>query len=224
MQQLVLPGMIGRGGKRKGAGRKPRGERPRSSHLERVRVTRHTPLLVTFRVQADIPDMRGRTTLNLLESVLMAVRSIEGFRVIHYALLANHVHLIVEADDNEMASRGMHSLLIRFAHAMNRSLGRTGAVLEERYHVRRLMNPQQAWNGLAYVLCNANKHGATWPQGLLLDPFSSASIFPGWSAEAQPQTRDVREQDVLCAPRSWLLTTGWKKHGPISPHFVPKIR
>jgi len=36
-----------------------------------------------------------------------------GFRVVHFSVQGDHVHLIVEADDNRSLSHGMQSLAVR---------------------------------------------------------------------------------------------------------------
>ena len=42
-----------------------------------------------------------------------------GFRLVHYAILTNHLHFIVEAKDRQALSRGMQGLLIRIARRLN---------------------------------------------------------------------------------------------------------
>jgi len=44
------------------------------------------------------------------------------FRVLHYSVQADHVHLIVEADTHARLSSGMQGLAIRAAKALNRAL------------------------------------------------------------------------------------------------------
>jgi len=215
-----LPGM-GRGGKRKGAGRPPKGERSLTSHAKSPLVTRHDPLMITVKVRKDIPNLRNKKTLALFQSVLRAMRDFDGFRVVHYSLQRDHIHLIVEGDSTEAVSKGMQSLLIRFARAINRMLGRSGPVLADRYHAEEMKSPRETKNKLAYTLCNANKHGEAIGVGMELDRFSSAPVFPGWTELARAEVRDVTEQDVVSAPTSWRLTKGWRKHGLICPRFVP---
>jgi REP element-mobilizing transposase RayT len=47
-----------------------------------------------------------------------------GFRVVHYGVMGDHVHLIVEGVNREALSRGMQGLAIRLAKALNRFWGR----------------------------------------------------------------------------------------------------
>jgi REP element-mobilizing transposase RayT len=158
--------------------------------------------------------------VRFFNGLLGAVRQRKAFRVNPNALLSNHVHLLVEGDNELAVSRGMQALQIRFARGVNRLFERTGPVLADRFHDQELVCPRQARSALAYVLNNARKHGVTIVERML-DPFSSASIFPGWTQAARGETRPVSEQDILSAPTCWLLTTGWRKHGLISPLETP---
>ena len=49
--------------------------------------------------------------------------------MVHYAVLSNHLHLLVEATDRSALARGMQGLSIRMARALNRLAGRRGRVL-----------------------------------------------------------------------------------------------
>jgi hypothetical protein len=58
-------------------------------------------------------------------------------------VLATHIHLIVEAKDRELLSRGMQGLVIRMARQLNKALGRTGRVSADRYFARALKTPRE---------------------------------------------------------------------------------
>jgi REP element-mobilizing transposase RayT len=78
-----------------------------------------------------------------------------GFRIVHYSVQSDHVHMIVEADDNESLSRGMKSFAVSVAMRVNGVLRRRrGKVWAERYHRRDLLSPTQVRNTLVYVLSN----------------------------------------------------------------------
>ncbi|HEY4119066.1 MAG TPA: hypothetical protein VGM56_14470 [Byssovorax sp.] len=51
-----------------------------------------------------------------------------------------------------------------------------------------------------------------------LDPCSSAPAFDGW-ADAEPRAGPWDE--TIVAPRTWLLSTGWRRHGRIRRAEVP---
>src|SRR5207253_2092423 len=81
-----------------------------------------------------------------------------GFRLVHFSVQHNHVHLIVEADDNRSLSCGVQSIAIRMARSLNRWLRRTGKVFVERYHAHVLKTPSETRAALAYVILNLNHH------------------------------------------------------------------
>jgi REP element-mobilizing transposase RayT len=84
----------------------------------------------------------------------------EEFRIAHYSLQRDHVHLIIEASGAGALAAGMKSVGARVARAVNRVFWRRGPVLADRYHLRVLRSPRQVRNALAYVLLNARKHMA----------------------------------------------------------------
>ena len=144
------------------------------------------------------------------------------FRVVHYSVQRNHVHLIVEAAGKPALGRGMKAVAARLARAANRVFSRSGPVLLGRYHVRALKTPKEARNALAYVLLNARKH---WKQRtgqvppVRLDEASSGCWFDGWSREPSGSHRNGARD--VARPRSWLLAKGWRRHRLIDPAEMP---
>ena len=86
-----------------------------------------------------------------------------GFRLVHYAVMGNHVHLIVEAEDRRALWRGMQGLGVRIAKGMNRLMGRAGRVLVDRYHAHILRTPTEV--RAARVVSAAQRRGALWADG-----------------------------------------------------------
>jgi hypothetical protein len=102
---------------------------------------------------------------------------------------------------------------------------RTGKVFADRFHHRVLASPRQVRAALAYVLCNARKHGVAARERGWLDPRSSAAWFDGWtwSATTSDGTREKRTGELpVSAARTWLLGGGWRRAGgPIDPDHCP---
>ncbi len=199
----------GRGGPRPGAGRPP-GPRPCVHHVRRPRVRRDFPSHITLRVRRGIPSLRKR-------------RFVQEFRVVHYSLQRDHVHLIVESAGKEALGRGMKSISARLARAVNRVFGRRGRVLDGRYHLHVLRSRREVRNALAYVLLNVRKHwkgrrGLAPP--LRLDEASSSRWFDGWRRPAPRDGPEVQRPEVS-RPRTWLLCKGWRRYGLIDPAEVP---
>ncbi|HEX7125604.1 MAG TPA: transposase [Thermodesulfobacteriota bacterium] len=113
----------------------------------------------------------------LREAIRLAQRE-RAFRICHFSVQSNHIHLLVEATDRQALSRGVQGLVIRMARAVNRALQQRGKVWGDRYHRRDLATPREVRNALVYVLNNFRKHGAP-PR--VVDPCSSARWF-GWVA------------------------------------------
>jgi hypothetical protein len=145
------------------------------------------------------------------------------FRPVHYSLQGNHAHLLVEAAHGQALARGMKAIGARLARAVNRVFGRLGPVLADRYHMRSLKTPREVRHALRYVLLNARKHARRPTDGTRLDRASSGRWFDGWRrVHAAPGGVDADTADRPVAPaRSWLLTTGWRRHGPLDPGDVP---
>src|SRR5207253_1330187 len=120
--------------------------------------------------------------------------------LVHFSVQGNHLHLVVEADDEKALARGMQGLGVRIAKALNRLMGRKGAVFADHYHARTLRSPTQVANALAYVLMNFLHHFPDEAARYAEDPrdrFSSA-----W--------REGGMDPPVVAARTWLLTVGWR--------------
>jgi hypothetical protein len=139
-----------------------------------------------------------------------------GFRLVHFSVQSNHIHLLVEADDARSLASGIKGFEIRVAHGVNRILRRRGRVFADRYHARPLKTPREMCNALAYVVLNGAHHGHTWG----IDPFSSARCFSIWRWESMV-TLLPRHEVSVAWPQTWLLDRGWTRHGLLSIDEVP---
>ena len=205
------------GGVRRGAGRKRTGERARVSHRVRPDHGARHPLHVTLRLRPGLPTLRRRTTRGVIAGAFHSGRERFGFRLTHFSLQSNHIHLIAEAEDRRGLSRGLQGLMVRTARALNRLWNRRGAVFSDRFHSRTLRTPLEVRRALVYVLNNARHHGLRL---LGIDPFSSGAWFDGWKSISP-----VRSESPATRPRTWLLCRGWRLHGGIgvdeSPACLP---
>ncbi len=223
-RQLELPART-HGGARKGSGRKRKAPRPRVLHRTRPKLDRNHPVHVTIRMRADVPKLRTRGAMRTIVGVLLDARGRFGLRVIELAVLGNHLHFIVEAEDREGLTRGMRGLGTRLAIHLNRHFDRKGKVFDDRYHARPLKTPLEVRRGLCYVLNNFRKHeheaGRTI-EACWIDPYSSAFRFDGWH---EPLAGTKLELEIgTLPPRTWLLQRGWKIHGLLDPSEVPGRR
>ena len=98
LDQSNLP-FATRGGRRRGAGRKPKGLRAGVSHAALPRLSRHHPVHVTTRLRGGLPSLRGRAEAAVLERAFRGGSERMGFRLVHYSIQRDHLHLLVEAED-----------------------------------------------------------------------------------------------------------------------------
>ena len=159
------------GGKRPGAGRKPTRARPGVVHRRRPVLKKRFPVHVTWRMKAGVWNLRTRRCFTALARAFWGGANRFGFRLVHYSVQGNHVHLLVEAQDEKALSRGMNGLGVRVAKGLNRVMRRHGKVLDDRYHGRILRTPTHAKRARAYLLQNAQTHyGLVGP-----DPYASTA-------------------------------------------------
>jgi hypothetical protein len=174
-------------------------------------------VLVTIKIRDGLPSLRSRSAVEVLHASFEAAGLRHELRLVHFSIQTTHVHMIVEAPDKLSLSRGMQGMCVRIARALNRLWGRKGPVFADRFHSRPLKTPREARNALCYTLNNARKHGI---QLSGIDPCSSGLAFDGWR-----DARGLSPPSVglpVHAPRSWLLTDGWLKHGRIGVTDAPR--
>ncbi|HEX5052459.1 MAG TPA: transposase [Planctomycetota bacterium] len=221
-RQRVLP-FRQNGGRRAGAGRKPKGDRAGVCHAPRARLAARFPAHVTLKLQQGLPRLRSRREYTALRAAFAAGCDRNGFRLTHYAVLNDHLHLLVEARDRRALTRGLQGLAIRIAKALNRLWARKGTVFADRYHDRILKTPREVRNALRYVLANGKKHAAegrevSIPQAI--DTFTSAPWFDGFRETVTVRGIEAMPRPVTDA-RTWMLTIGWRRHGLLSVHDLP---
>jgi hypothetical protein len=131
-----------------------------------------------------------------------------AFRVVHFSVQTDHLHVLVEGEERSAVIRGVQGLAVRCARAVNRAVRRRGRVWSHRYHAHALRTPTETRRGLVYVLLNHRKH----LRARGLDPRSSSRWFDGWRTHdggaAAPS-----EASPVAAPRTWLARVGWRRAG-----------
>jgi REP element-mobilizing transposase RayT len=188
---------------RRGPGRPPKNEGGRVAHHSRPNLAGKAALHVTLKTRSGVPNLRTRRRFNIIKHAFVKFcgarasdgRAIDGFRLVHFAVLSNHLHLVVEADSKRVLSMGMQKLL----HSISRRLnalsvherggkvstragryndldGWLGRVFADRYHAHHLKTPTEMNHAVNYVLTNAERHGASranYSAGFNADAFSS---------------------------------------------------
>ena len=207
------------GAPREKPGRRP-GPRPNVRHRVRPMHKYWNPVHVTLRAVAGLPSFRQQMLYKAFDRTFRRTRR-EDFRIVEFSVQDNHVHMLIEADDNDALARGMKSVAVRANRLFNAALGRgRGRVWGDRYHRRDLTDARQVRNALVYCLSNYKKHYRVTHGGPRIDPFSSARWFQGWTAIRDGTEDGPRPTEEA---RTVLLDRAWKKHGFIHPGEAPRL-
>ena len=169
---------------------------------------------MTSRMTSDIRGLRRRDVCRVVAGAILSHAERDGFRIIEFSVMDNHIHLICEAASRTALARGVMALKTSIAMRLNKLWERHGKMFAERYHDHVLKMPTEVRNALAYVLNNARKHAAEQGRRMArgwIDPCSSARWFFGVEKRALGLPR----------PETWLLQTGWRQAGPIQIDQVP---
>ena len=183
-----------RGGRRPGSGRK-RIHSKGVAHRVREKVQMRHAMHVNFKYCTTIRHKRG---LSLLKRAILNARK-KGLRVIHFSLQSNHIHLILEAQDNAILTRGMRSLTVTIAKGLGK-----GRVQLERYHLHVLRSIRETRNAVHYVLFNEQRH--TRLKKAYVDGYSSLGVVRDLKALAKERRvtvvlRRISEVSFLNSPR-----------------------
>jgi REP element-mobilizing transposase RayT len=180
------------------------------------------PVHVTLRARRRAPFLRAERPFRALrEAIGRASRG--DFRVVHYSVQPDHVHLIVEAHDRRSLSSGVRGLAIRLARQLNRAVRRNGGLWGDRWNGRALRTPREVRNALVYVIANFRKHvhDATEP----VDACSSAPWFDGYVDVPEQLLVALRLAAGVDPPvreaRTWLGSVGWRRRGLVGARERP---
>lgn len=186
---------------------------------------------MTIKLRRGLPRLRSRREYAALRAAFAAgcARNLAGtFRLCHYAVLNDHLHLLCEAECRTALARGLQGLLIRVAKALNKLWARRGSVFADRYHDHILKTPREVRNALRYLFGNfkfgsGKKHAAEGREvrvAQALDTFTSAPWFQGFRERITVVGIEAIVRPVADA-RTWLLSEGWLRHGRIGVHELP---
>jgi putative transposase len=209
----------GRGGFRENAGRK-RAAKPSTPHRARPVLSHHVPVHLTLRAAKGLPSFREQIMARAIGHVIRTMKVVRNdFRIVEFSIQTNHVHLIVEADDDRALSSAIRSFEARVSKVLNHHVlrRRRGRVWGDRYFRVDLTSPKQARHALAYVLQNAHHHRVL--AAGVKDPISSAR----WSTRYVTRAELPLETSPTSPSRTYLLNVLWERTWPgaISPGEVP---
>ena len=161
------------------------------AHKARAEIGAKTALHVTAKTSASVPNLRTRRRFAVIRQAFVKYCRLDGFRLIQFSILGDHLHLILEADSKQALSLGMQKLLQSISRRLNALLvkekggtvstkgghygsllGWVGRVFKDRYFVHVLKTPTVMERAVRYVIHNAQKHFGR--QGI--DPYSSQRV------------------------------------------------
>lgn len=152
----------------KGAGRPAKND-PGIRHTKRPRIRRPSSLHLTVKIKKERAAIKNKTVLRILKKAIQNARA-QGLRVIHYTLEYDHVHLLIEADNNTTLGKGMKSFGVTLAKALNRLRSHAGGVYKHRYHFKHITGTRQLKNVMNYIFLNGVKHKTSKHK---INPFNS---------------------------------------------------
>lgn len=167
-------------------------------HTVRPRIHKTTMLHLTIKVRENKADIKNKRILKLLHHAIKRAR-LQRLKVLHYTLEYNHVHLLVEATNNQILHKGMQAFGITFSKWINRLKLRKGTVYKHRYHFHALRSTRERKNALNYIFTNGVKHGRTRSR---IDPYNS---FVGLHLISADVLNTILRSDFLTRLRMELL-------------------
>jgi len=212
--QLQLKGTSGHGGSRVGSGR-PKNSKF-ISHVERPHIKRNMAIHVNLHLKETLTSINLRTKdfFKLFRQAVKTARG-RGLRIVHYSLMHNHLHLIIEAASNEELSKGMQSFALSLSKLVNyRVSARIKKLWRDRYWMRLLPSPREIKIALQYVLKNPQKK---FSSPTVMDLYSSVlamsvdvieKLFPDLRFNPPPDLIarfNPLKEEILHRPTSYLL-------------------
>lgn len=194
---------------RRGPGR-PKRSSSRHSHQSRPTLKKGSAVHITLRASAGVRNLRSRKRFSVVKRAFAKFcgGGDSAFRLVHFAVLSNHLHFVVEADSKQALAMGMQRLLHSISRRLNalsvaeaggalstkagsykKQPGWIGRAFSDRYHAHVLRSPTEMQRAVHYVRHNAEQHyGAARSEQA--DPFSSFGAV---------------EKDLVATPRGFLL-------------------
>jgi len=143
----------------KKAGRKPKTDAG-IRHTARPELERPSSLHLTVKIEKEKANLKNKFILKILKKAILNARRF-NLKIIHYSLEFDHVHLLIEAENNIILGKGMQSFGVTFSKAINRHRNVSGQVYKHRYHFRKITSAKQLKNVMNYIFKNGVKHGTS---------------------------------------------------------------
>ena len=109
------------------------------------------PYFVTAATRDRQPIFRNRQAAELMLTELGRLRDELGFALLAYAVMPDHIHLIIVPSTTEDLSRIMQSVKGGFARLWNKELGCQGSIWQPRYYESAVRTEAQLTRWLDYT-------------------------------------------------------------------------
>ena len=130
------------------------------------------PSLVTTNVAGRRPVFRSDDAAELLIEIIYEVRRASAFPLMAFAIMPDHIHLVLGPSPADRLGKIMQLIKGRFARRCHSVSGDRGPLWQSRYHERALRGERELLAAIEYVHRNPVSAGlATAPQDY---PWSSA--------------------------------------------------
>jgi len=115
--------------------------------------------LVTTNVKDRRPLFSERSCCQIVINGIRFLRTYLGHRVHAYALMPDHVHLVVTPRESSNVSQIMHGLKLHTAREIGVLLGSKGGIWQARFYEQALRTPKDVEEAILYVHDNPIKAG-----------------------------------------------------------------
>ncbi|MGZ3788931.1 MAG: transposase [Bacteriovorax sp.] len=126
-------------------------------HTRRPFLKKPSSLHLTVKIKKNKADLKNKSVLGILKRAILNARR-QGLKVIHYSLEYDHVHLLIEAENNHILGKGMQAFGVTLSKAINRMRRLKGGVYKHRYHFRQISGTRELKNVMKYIFTNGLKH------------------------------------------------------------------
>ena len=154
------------------------------------------PYFVTAATRNRQPIFRDLQVAEMMLSELGRLRDEMGFALLAYALMPDHLHLLIVPSESAVLSRIMQSVKGRFARLWNQRLSQVGGLWQPRYYESAVRTEAQLRRWIQYIDENPVKAGLAATPGQYrycsaagkLATHLEAFLDGSWTglAEAQP--------------------------------------
>ena len=143
---------------------------PSSHKLRKARVSiQNQVYLVTFVTE----ERRIRfADLYCARLLITALKNCSSAETLAFTVMPDHVHWLVQLQDQTSLSRVLQSIKSVSAHKLNRHLGRKGRFWQDGYHDHALRKEEDVIDAARYIVANPLRAGMV----------SSVGDYPHWDA------------------------------------------